>query len=152
MSGIDQQIGTPRISTSTIDLIAQGRVSNLGDRFQNGGGGLDWMTMFFVVAGLAFAIVLVWMVSCHLRLRESGGYHNHRSLFRELCRAHRLCWPDRRLLIVVARQQGVVVPARLFVEPERFEPERLEGLRKRQRLRAAKLHETLFREETDPTK
>lgn len=151
MSGIDQQIAAPLIAatTTTIDLLAQGRVASLGDRFQNGGGELDWMTMFFVVVVLAFAIMVVWMLARHLSLKESGSYNNHRSLFHELCRAHRLSWADRRLLLVVALQQEVAVPARLFVEPERFEPERLEGLQERQRLGVAKLHEILFRADTD---
>ena len=102
-----------------------------------------------MITVLVAAIGVVWLVSRHISMKESGKYHNHRGLFRELCRAHQLCWSDQRLLLAVARQQGVAVPARMFLEPDRFEPERLKDLKEEQRSRVAKLHETLFRADED---
>ena len=146
MSGSGQQIATPVMMK--IDLLAQGRVDSLGDRFRNGAQ-MEWTTMFVVIVVLAMAIGVVWLVSRHLSLKDSGGYHNHRGLFRELCWAHRLGWWDRRLLVSIARQQGVVVPARLFVEPEWFAPERQEGLKEARRRHVARLCETLFAADAD---
>jgi hypothetical protein len=146
MSGINLQIAAPL--TTTIDLLAQGAVDNLGGGFRGNRATPDWITFVLVVAVVVAAIGVVWLVSRHLSLKEAGKYHNHRGLFRELCRAHRLCWSDQRLLLVVARQQGVAVPARLFLEPDRFDPERLENLKVVQRNRVAELHETLFRADT----
>ncbi len=143
MSEIDFPIAT--LFSPTINLLAQGAVENLGSGFRGNKGTPDWLTFVLVVVVVAAALGVVWMVSRHLSLKESGGYHNHHGLFRELCRAHRLGWSDQRLLATVARQQGVAVPARMFVEPDRFEADRLEDLTEEQRTRVAEIHETLFR-------
>lgn len=143
MSGMYPHLAAAPI-IAAVDLLAQDRLAGLGQRFRQGGGQLDWLTMLLVVLTLGIAIAVVWSVARHLSRKEAGNYHNHRGLFRELCRAHRLRWSDRRLLASVARSQGVSVPARMFVEPERFEPNRLQDLPEAQRGRAAKLCETLF--------
>ena len=149
MSAISSAYAASLIPNAIV-LLSQGRLANLGDRFRNGGGNFDWLTMLIVVVVMAIAIAVVWLVSQHLNKRETGGYHNHRSLYRELCRAHQLGWRDRRLLALLAHKQGVVVPARLFVEPERFEPPRLEGLKESQQTRLAGLREYLFGEAASP--
>jgi hypothetical protein len=131
---------------NVIDLLAQGAVENLGSGFRGAKGTPDWITLVLVVVVVAAALGIVWLVSRHLRIKEAGGYHNHCGLFRELCRAHGIGWTDQRLLALVARQQGVVVPARLFVEPDRFDPECMQDLQQEQRDRVAALRETLFDE------
>jgi len=143
------EISQPFLSLSLgVGLLGQGRVSSLGDSFRNGGE-LNWWMMFYVGCVLAIGIAIVWLVARHLRRRDAGSYHNHRGLFRELCGAHRLRWSERRLLKKVARQQRVIVPARLFVEPERFDAKCLDELRESQHRRAATLAESLFRSDLE---
>jgi hypothetical protein len=48
-----------------------------------------------------------------------------RKLFFEICRAHRLSWPERRLLWRLARSQKLEDPASLFLTPECFDISRL---------------------------
>ena len=142
MSGIQLQMAVSM--TTTFGLLAQGAVDNLGGGFRGERETPDWVTFLLVIAVLLAALGGVWLVSRRISMKESGRYHNHRGLFRELCRAHQLGWSDRRLLLVAARQQGIAVPARMFLDPDRFEPERLKDLKAEQRGRVAELHETLF--------
>ena len=48
-----------------------------------------------------------------------------RALFHELTAAHGLDFASRQLLKRLARATGVKQPARLFLEPQRFEPRNL---------------------------
>lgn len=52
-------------------------------------------------------------------------YNSPRALFRALCQAHGLDRTDRGLLKQIASSQRLSTPARLFLEPERFEPSML---------------------------
>jgi hypothetical protein len=54
--------------------------------------------------------------------REKQAFDSPRALFRELSRAHGLDFANRQLLRRLARTAGVKPPARLFLEPQRFEP------------------------------
>jgi hypothetical protein len=48
-----------------------------------------------------------------------------RSLFHALCKVHGLSKRDRRILERLAECHGIREQANLFLQPERFEPERL---------------------------
>jgi hypothetical protein len=53
-------------------------------------------------------------------LARARGTYPRQGLFRDLCRAHGLDRAQRNLLERLAAAQGLSVPARLFLEPERF--------------------------------
>ena len=44
-------------------------------------------------------------------------------LFLSLCRAHRIAWSDRWLLWRLAASQRLEDPVRVFLEPERLDPD-----------------------------
>lgn len=52
-------------------------------------------------------------------------YNSPRALFRTLCKAHNLDRSSRLLLRQMAYALKISIPARLFMEPDRFEPARL---------------------------
>jgi hypothetical protein len=54
------------------------------------------------------------------RFEYLKSYDSPPELFRELCRAHGLSWSTRRLLKRLAAEWQMSSPARLFVEPDRF--------------------------------
>lgn len=66
-------------------------------------------------------------------------------LFLSLCHAHRLKWPDRWLLWRVARCQRLRDPGRLFLEPERLDPQNVSPTLRLQAARLRLLREQLFR-------
>jgi len=76
-------------------------------------------TGLVILVGMVLA---VWLLS--LVLDRYGGRRpvdNSLALFLALCRAHRLRWSESWLLWRVARDQALSEPARLFLEPERFD-------------------------------
>ena len=77
-----------------------------------------------LVLGLALLVCVAaggWLLSRLLPKRDrQGRYHRPAALFQELCRAHALDRPSRRLLKRIARAQGLGHPALLFVEPQRL--------------------------------
>jgi hypothetical protein len=114
------------VSAWQVLLADFGVVKNMGNRFHGKQAELGYADLFMGLAILAVmvaaAILLKRLTSNQERRR---GYHNPRALLRELCRAHGLDRPSQRLLKRLAHEQHLAEPARLFVEAERFEPERL---------------------------
>ena len=80
----------------------------------------DLAILGLVLVGVVLALVLLSRFSS----RKSGGksYNSPRALFRSLAKAHGLNRVSRRLLQRVARWQRLAHPARLFLEPSRFDP------------------------------
>ncbi len=79
----------------------------------------DYVVAALLVAAVAIA---VWILSRQAALLERRRHTNSpRALFRQLCRAHGLKFGNRRLLWQLARYHRLEHPARLFVEPDRFE-------------------------------
>lgn len=106
-------------------LLGEGRVGDLGRRFQTGGGAVDsWQlaTLFLILLAV---IIAVCLIARHLNRREQATYHAPRRLFRELCSAHRLSRPERKLLWAVAQHLELEHPAVLFVDPLQLESRRL---------------------------
>jgi hypothetical protein len=80
---------------------------------------IPWIVVSAVVIG-GLAILARVMAR-----REKQAFDSPRALFRELSRAHGLDFANRQLLRRLARSAGVKQPARLFLEPQRFEPTNL---------------------------
>jgi hypothetical protein len=75
---------------------------------------------WIIVAALLIA-ALAFLARVVAR-REKQTFSSPRALFRELCKAHDLDLASRRLLRRLARAAAIRQPARLFLEPQRFEP------------------------------
>ncbi|MBX7167331.1 MAG: hypothetical protein K1X74_13455 [Pirellulales bacterium] len=69
-----------------------------------------------------FVVALFALVRMQER-RES--LNSPKALFRELCKAHQLTGSQRNLLKHLAAGHNLTDPARIFLEPERFDPGRL---------------------------
>lgn len=79
-----------------------------------------WWVAVLIVGGLLAAVAI--LVSQTGRRQRRAMPSNPRRLFADLCQAHGLARDDRRLLHRLAGSQGLDAPARLFLEPERFDP------------------------------
>lgn len=71
---------------------------------------------------LVAAIGLTWYLVRRYLERSQPGFADPQELFSELCQAHHLSWQETSLLTRLADQHRLADPARLFLEPERFEP------------------------------
>jgi hypothetical protein len=99
----------------------------------------------FIVTGVLVAGVLLWQL---VTSRAYGRLpaNSPRGLFRELCRAHRLDRPRRRLLKRLAVARQVSPAALLFVQPECFAAADLPGDLDDQAAAIAELEQRLFGE------
>ncbi len=124
-------------------LAGEGHFVHMGERFRQGSG-IDFHQVVLLLALLAVVVGVIWLLSRHIQRKEAAGYNQPRALFRELCRAHELDWSDRRLLLQVAHLQRITNPTWLFVQPELWNVDRLEGGLESQRARVAALRDKLF--------
>jgi hypothetical protein len=84
--------------------------------------GLEPLDIAMGVAALAGIVAAVWILTYLLAWRDRRrSYTSPRRLFLSLCRAHRLRWIECWWLWRLARCQRLAEPAKLFLEPERFE-------------------------------
>jgi hypothetical protein len=108
-------------------LLAQiHRFDGLRDRFsgpRSRFGMDDAITAILAILGVSVVLYLVnrW----HSRRSGKQSYNSPSAMFHELCQAHNLDRKTRQLLKRVAQWQGLTHPARLFLEPERYEPANL---------------------------
>jgi hypothetical protein len=77
------------------------------------------LLLFAVLIGVIWMTIFLWD-----RFRRTGAAAaaETRSLFDELCAAHRLKSQDITLLAEAARECRLESPASLFLRPERFDP------------------------------
>ena len=116
----------------------------MGQSFRRGGS--PWETTDVVTLAVVVLVIaaVIWLLVRVFGLQNRASYYSPGALFRELCRAHRLSWATRRLLRQLARSQRLSQPARLFVEPERFDPTRLHPMLASRRDQVEDLHNQLF--------
>ena len=110
----------------------------------------DVVTGLLIVAGIVLAMIFL---SRYLAKHDRGRvYYNPKALFRSLCKAHGLDRRSRRFLWQVARWQRLAHPARLFLEPNRFDVANLSPQLRRQTEMLERLQATLFgtRESSQP--
>ena len=112
--------------TKTVLLADRSLLRDMGSGFrdkQENQGGTDMLLWIGIVVGVFVAIAIV----AHFVARRDKRqiFNSSRGLFRALCRAHQLDFASRRLLRWIARDQQVEPAARLFLEPEQFEPENM---------------------------
>lgn len=92
-------------------------------------------------------VVFIWILSRFLSRQERMRRHfSPKALFQALCSAHGLEPAQRRLLKRLARFHGLAQPARIFLEPERFDPNGLGAAFSDMRDELIELRERLFAE------
>jgi hypothetical protein len=108
----------------------------------------DEVWAIFIVTGVLVAGALLWQLvasRAYGRLPSNSA----RGLFRELCRAHSLDRPRRRLLKRLAVARHVKPAALLFVQPECFAAADLPGDLNEHAAAIAELEQRLFGEGHD---
>ena len=106
-------------------LAGQAQYVHMGRRFRRRGGGIDWTELLLPIAVIACVAGIAWLVSRYFKFRAERNADSPQALFAELCQAHELSWPNQQLLRALANAHRLPSPAQLFVEPERFDVERL---------------------------
>ncbi len=108
---------------AVIVLAQQSRWRSLGRGVRGKSSNFDTGDIVIALSVLAGIAVAIWLLANLLdRNDRRRRYNRPRALFRDLCRVHDLNYGRRRLLRQIARWQRLRQPARLFLEPERFEP------------------------------
>ena len=131
------------LAIGSLLLANRSRLENLSREFQQGLSpeGCKQLILFLTV--LAAASLLFWGLARWMERRHGLGANRPLGLFLSLSKPHRLGWSDRWLLWRLARSHRLRAPARLFLEPERFEASRLPLAMRRTRCLEA-LQERLF--------
>jgi hypothetical protein len=80
-----------------------------------------WLALVLAGTSLLVLMVVTFCVQTYLRRRNASP----QGLFLELCRAHHLNWPQRRLLLQLVESQKLADPAAVFLDPACFEVGRL---------------------------
>ncbi len=102
-------------------LAWQGTIESMSSHFRSGSERPGLLPIAILVLVLATAGVGIWLLSRYFNRKYQGGYNSPRALFTELCTAHDLDYQDRRILKRLAKFHGFKHPARIFLEPGRFE-------------------------------
>ena len=104
---------------------------------------IRWILAGALVMLVVLTARLAYMGMRRWRVGPSG-------LFSALCRVHKLKWSDRWLLWHLAGYYRMADPSRVFVEPERFDPQGLPPHLAGRAARLAELRENLFYEPPPP--
>jgi hypothetical protein len=130
-------------------LLAQSdRFSDLGGRFRQSGPSLTGaQVVVFLVLIAAAMIAVLGIVRWHAS-RSNNGREDFPQLFRQLCRLYQINWTGKRLLVQLARLQGVAHPAFLFLMPERFEAAAIPVEMQAHASRVQQLQRQIFADET----
>jgi len=117
---------------------------HMGERFRPGGASFDFRHLLVGLVAIGALIFLTWLLQQWMTAKSRPGYHSRGALFRELCRAHHLGWTSRWLLRRLARRQQLTHPARLFLEPERFDAARSKPFSTAHRAQLEAIRDKLF--------
>lgn len=127
-------------------LAKEGRYMQMGRRFRRGGSTIDAADLVTMLGIIAVVAAIAWLIVRYIKLREKRNTSSAQHLFHELCRAHQLDWPSRKLLQSLAKAHGLANPARMFVEPHRFNADKIGPAFANSRRRLAELRQQLFAE------
>jgi len=97
-----------------------------------------------ILAAVTLLVIgaIIWQTIS--RRRREFEYDRPPRLFKELCRAHKLTWSNRRLLIQLAAARGLKGAALLFVEPEHFDVTNIPAALKASAAELRRLRHKLF--------
>lgn len=127
-------------------LAKEGRYMQMGRRFRRNSSNFDTADMVTMLGILAIVAAIAWLIVRYVKLREQRNASSAQHLFHELCRAHHLDRPTRKLIQSLANAHGLADPARMFVEPHRFNADKLGPAFANSRRRLAELRQQLFAE------
>jgi hypothetical protein len=116
----------------------------LGDRFRSDEANFGPLTVGAVAVGLFAIVCLLWFLS---RTRDSDRektIDNPRKLMRELAHAQQLSGAQERLIRRVVRHYRIEPPARVMLEPERFDTAALDSHFAAEKQGILQLKERLF--------
>lgn len=122
-------------------LLAQ-RLSDLGRRFRHGGSNLDATQVIVFVVAIGALIGGAYILSRYVN--DNRPCNHPGKLHRELCRAHKLSWSDRRLLNQVAACHQIEMTASLFIAPDLFDPSGLPPQLQKRRDQIQQLRARIF--------
>ncbi len=135
-----------RFDFSYFQLLAGGsRLESMGKQFRKGSKTFDSGDLVLWLIAVAAIILVFWLLVRYKEQQDGPDRTNSpRRLFRELRQAQRLTLADRWLLWRIARWQRLSQPAKLFLEPERYEPANLSPRLRSRTKQLAKLRDKLF--------
>lgn len=129
---------------SHLSLLAQVNPLDMGRNFRAANAGFDWSNVFLVVAILAAIVFGIWIAARYSAEREGKTYRHPGRLFRELCHAHQLDRPRRKLLKRLAAAHRLPLAAQLFLDPRRFDVSQLDASWASQRSELEALRDQIF--------
>ena len=130
---------------AVIVLAQQSRWRSLGRGVRGKSSDFDTGDIVFALSVLAGIAVAIWLMAHLLNHSDRRRRYNRpQALFRDLCRVHDLDRGRRRMLRQIARWQRLGQPARLFLEPERFEPDNVSPKLRASSRRLTALRDKLF--------
>jgi hypothetical protein len=109
-----------------IPLLAQVSREQFGRGFRGANSQRSWHDLLpYIVAAIVIGVGTA--VYSHLKRRNdmTERCDDPHKLFRELCLAHQLDRPSRRLLLQLAEGLNLAQPAQVFITPSAFEPVRV---------------------------
>jgi hypothetical protein len=121
-------------------------VGEVGGESAGAGRGNLMICWFFVSVLVMLGVLTTWLACVGLKRWRVGPS----GLFSSLCRVHKLKWSDRWLLWHLAGYYRMADPSRVFVEPERFDPQGLPPHLAGRAARLSELRENLFYEAPPP--
>lgn len=107
---------------------------------------LDTGDIAMAVLGVVVLVLVLWFLSRFANRQQVGGFNGPRRLFWALCKEHKLDWSSRFLLVRLAFAQRLKQPARLFLEPERFNAKNMSASLKGQRAKFVAIQRKIFGE------
>lgn len=103
-------------------LAQENRLEYLTRGFRRRQTRIDFGDVVISLLTVASFLLALWLLSRLIERQQERGPRNSRlGLFFSLCKAHGLPWSEWWLLWRLARHQRLRDPARLFLEPQRFD-------------------------------
>lgn len=93
----------------------------LGSEFSGKRAKLGWGDAGIMLSVVTVIVGLVFLLSRYFGKGDHETLNSPQSLFAELCKLHGLGFGERRTLTKLAKVHKLEHPARLFLEPERFD-------------------------------
>ena len=139
-----------RFAVYIAPLFADSRLLKFQDSFKARETTVDSGQIMIGLTALTVVVIALWFVSRAMERRaRRGRFDSSIGLFLSLAKAHNLGWYERWLLWRLARCHQLKEPARLFLEPERFDSSNLTDslLVKHDRLKL--IYRRIFAEKTE---